>query len=263
MDRQVEFRVAFLLVVLRLEAILVRLELLAEVLAVKRPLKLVRVEVAGVLAERAIEKSVVDRLDDRVQALELVVDVEAAEGLARGGLAHAREESHRDALVHHRSVLPEVLQHDRLQPEKLLAVDVAIEVDPQGELERVAAGASARSHAGVAHAEVAPLQVGGVVGACRSWSRRIRRSRELMVSRISCIVSGSKNSSWRLRAGRCGSGGRRRLAAARRAHEDVRRFMMSLTSRTGTGRCGSRSRLRWHGPCSGKSICRARGSPES
>ena len=162
-DRQIQFRVALLLVALRLELLLVRLELLAEVLAVKRPLELVRVEVTRVLAQRAIEIRVVDRLDDHVQALQLVVDVEATEGLARCRLAHAREEGHRDALVHHRPVLPEVLEHDRLQPEKLLTGDVAVEVDPQAEFGRVAACVAARTHAGAAHAEVAPLQVGRVV----------------------------------------------------------------------------------------------------
>ena len=60
---------------LRFEAGLVGREIIAEILAVEWFLNLIGVEIAVVLAERAIEKCLVDGLDDAVQALELVVDV--------------------------------------------------------------------------------------------------------------------------------------------------------------------------------------------
>ena len=67
-------------------------------------------------------------------------------------------------LVHHRSVLPEVLEDERLQSQERLAGSVPIKIHAQCRLRRAAARHASRSDADIAHAQATPLEVGGVVG---------------------------------------------------------------------------------------------------
>ena len=87
--------------VLRLEAVFVRRKILAEVFTPPITLQLVGIEIAVVLAEVARQECVVDRFQDDVEPLELVVDVEAARPVPRGGLAQSREHRHRQPLAQH------------------------------------------------------------------------------------------------------------------------------------------------------------------
>jgi hypothetical protein len=85
-------------------------------------------------------------------------------GLARGGNAEAREQAHRHGFLDAAGILREVIEHERLQAQKLLATGVAIEVHAQARLGGAARAEPARADADVADGVAVPGQVGRVIG---------------------------------------------------------------------------------------------------
>jgi hypothetical protein len=111
-----------------------------------------------------VEEHLVHRLDDRVEAGVLVVDVEARMRLARCRYAQAREQRHAEPLVQVAGILDVVAQYDGLQPEKLLPLVEQVEVDPQAGFVAAAAAGAAGPNPDVLDPLIAPREVRGVVG---------------------------------------------------------------------------------------------------
>jgi len=93
--------------------------------------------VLHVVADGAVEAAhhrLVNRFDQAIEAGVAPVDVETRVCFARRQDADAREEPHRDRFPDAGHVLREIVEHERLQPEKLLAAVIAIEVETQARL---------------------------------------------------------------------------------------------------------------------------------
>ncbi len=88
-------------------------------------------DVALDFTEDAGQEVLVHRLDDRVEADQLVVHVQPRERLARRRHAHPGEQPHRHRFLDARRVLREVVEDDRLEAEEGLVRRVAVEIDAQ------------------------------------------------------------------------------------------------------------------------------------
>src|SRR5918994_464702 len=110
-----------------------------------------------------LKKVLVDVLDDRIDAVVLVVDEQARVRFARRGPAEALVEAHRDALAHHRGVLPVVVEDDGAETGEALAIAIAIELDLQSRLRAAPRTEAARADADVAHRVAAPDELRGIV----------------------------------------------------------------------------------------------------
>ena len=162
-NRRVQNRIGLELVILRLEPELVLAQVITEVVAVEGLLHLVREEISGILTKRPREKVGVDRFDDRIDAMVDVVDEQPAEGHTRSRLPGPSKNAIVVTLGHERRLLPEIVEHQRLQSDEALTRGVAVEIDSQRRLRRVAADAAARTDGRVPHTEVPPLEVHHVV----------------------------------------------------------------------------------------------------
>ena len=156
-------RVGLELVRARLEQGFVRREVVPQVFGVERHQPVVFEHVAAVLPERAGREFRVRLLGHGVHALVLVVDEQPAERLQGSGLSQAVEQGHRQVLADHRGILPEVVEHERPQPDETLTGRVPIEVDAQPRLDGIRASGPAGTDRGIANPGVPPEQVDGVV----------------------------------------------------------------------------------------------------
>ena len=169
LDGAVDRLVALGLVDLRIEADLVRLEVVAQVLEVPLVFPVELEEVAVVLgvavdgAEDPLQQVLVHRFDDDVEAGVLVVHVQPRVRLAGGRDLEAGIERHRHGLVDARRVLGEVVEDDRLQAEELLVGGVPVEVHAEPGLGAAPGPGPAGPDAGVPHGQAVPDEVGGVV----------------------------------------------------------------------------------------------------
>src|SRR6478672_1943895 len=81
--------------------------------------------------------------------------------------ADTADRRHRDALLQHRLVLPEVVDHQLRHPEESLAGDVAIEMHLDARLDWIARARSSRAAAGVVYPDAAPLHITWVIRVLR------------------------------------------------------------------------------------------------
>ena len=159
---------------LRLEQRAVTLQLGAEIAEVERILPLVLEQHAIAFAHdgafvrsgarhRALDEVLVDRLDNDVDAHELIVHIETGVRFARRRQPEALEQPHGDALLDQRIVLRDVVDHERLQPQEALIGHEAIDVDSEPGFLLIAAAAAARPDPNVADPQPAPGDVGRVI----------------------------------------------------------------------------------------------------
>ena len=98
---------------------------------------------AFVSTKRFFQVDGIDVLDDRVDALIVVIQVEPAHRLARRRLAHPPEHFRREDVPQHGWIVKKVVQDERSQTQERPSRRVSVEVHGQSKLCRVASGSAA------------------------------------------------------------------------------------------------------------------------
>ncbi len=171
-DRPPDQRFGMALVGLDVEARLVRRQRAALITKAPRAAEHVVVfeQVAVVLdvvadaAEHAAHHRLVHGFDEGVKARVPAVHEQARVRFARRRNPQPREEPHRHGFLDAAEILRQVVEHERLEAEKLLAARVTIEVDAKAGLGGAPRSETARANADVAHGLPVPDQVGRVIG---------------------------------------------------------------------------------------------------
>jgi hypothetical protein len=170
LQRPVEPRRRIRLACLRLEQLRVRRQPAAEVFEAVLTRPTIFVEIAALLevgfvgTEGARDERAIDRFDQHVQPRVGAVHEQPDVHLSRRGQPQARKQLHREPLAHGGRVGEGIVEHQRLEPEELLIVQIPVDVNAQAGLRAVAGAPAPGADSDVASRHAVPAQVRRVVG---------------------------------------------------------------------------------------------------